>query len=124
MGERIHVLIADDQPRARQSMKALLATWPGVEEVREAANGREAVRRVEESQPDVVLMDVRMPVMDGLEATRIIKARWPQVKVIVQSMYADYMPEALAAGADAYMSKGEPPEKLLATLSAVVNEGA
>jgi DNA-binding NarL/FixJ family response regulator len=103
-------------------MKALLATWPGADDVREAANGREAVRLVEESQPDVVLMDVRMPVMDGLEATRIIKARWPQVKVIVQSMYADYMAEALAAGADAYMSKGEPPEKLLATLSAVMTK--
>jgi DNA-binding NarL/FixJ family response regulator len=118
----MQILIVDDQPRARQSLKALLATWPQVKEIREAANGQEAVHLVEESRPDVVLMDVRMPEMDGLEVTRLIKARWPQVKVIVLSMYADYMADALAAGADAFVSKGEPPERLLATLSAVITK--
>jgi len=54
-----------------------------------------------------------------LQATRFIKARWPQVKVIMLSMYADYLDEALAAGADAFVSKGEPPEKLLTTLAAI-----
>ena len=122
MARHMQILIVDDQPRARQSLKALLATWPQVKEIREAANGQEAVHLVEESQPDVVLMDVRMPEMDGVEATRLIKARWPQVKVIVLSMYADYMADALAAGADAFVSKGEPPERLLATLAAVITK--
>jgi DNA-binding NarL/FixJ family response regulator len=123
MVEHMQVLIVDDQPRARQSLKALLTTWPRVEEIREAASGQEAVHLVEEAQPDVVLMDVRMPEMDGVEATRLIKARWPQVKVIVLSMYADYRTEALAAGADAFVSKGEPPGQLLSTLATVATKG-
>jgi len=121
MVESLEILVVDDQPRARQSLKALLVTCPQVEEVREAANGRQAVRLVKESQPDVVLMDVRMPEMDGLLATRLIKTRWPQVKVILLSMYTEYLDEALAAGADAFVSKGEPLERLLATLSAVAH---
>lgn len=121
MDKRIRVLIADDQARARQSMKALLVTSPQVEEVREAVNGREAIRLIEESQPDLVLMDVRMPEMDGLEATRLIKGRWPEIRVIVLSLYPDYTADALVAGADAFLCKGESPEKLLATLSALAS---
>jgi YesN/AraC family two-component response regulator len=116
----VQVLIVDDQPRARQGLKALLATWPLVREIKEAANGKEALAFVEKFLPDLVLMDVRMPEMDGLEATRQIKAKWPQVKIVALSMYADYAAEALAAGADAFICKGESPEKLLATLGAAV----
>ena len=97
----------------------MLATWPEAQEVREAALGREAIRLIQESQPDVVLMDVQMPEMDGLEVTRLIKARWPQVKVIVLTLYAEHAAAAQAAGADAFVCKGEPPEKLLTTLAAV-----
>jgi DNA-binding NarL/FixJ family response regulator len=122
MAGHMQILIVDDQTRARQSLKALLAIWPQVKEIREAANGQEALHLIEESRPDVVLMDARMPEMDGLEATRLIKARWPQVKVIVLSMYADYTADALAAGADAFVSKGEPPERLLATLTTVITK--
>jgi DNA-binding NarL/FixJ family response regulator len=121
MDKRIRVLIADDQPRARQSMKALLITASPVQEVRVAVNGREAIRLIEESLPDLVLMDVRMPEMDGLEATRLIKERWPEIRVIVLSLYPDYTTDALAAGADAFVCKGESPEKLLATLSALAS---
>ncbi len=124
MSERMQVLIVDDQPRARQSLRTLLATWPRVKGVREAANGRQAVRLVEESLPDMVLMDVRMPEMDGLEATRIIKARWPRVTVILLSMYSSYEADALIAGADAFVSKGESPDRLLDTLAAVTNKEA
>ena len=116
MTPSIRVLIVDDQPRARQSLRALLSTLPQVAEIEEAADGHEAVRRVQECQPDVVMMDVRMPDMDGLLATRRIKTSWSQVKIIVLTLYADYRAEALAAGADAFISKGEPPDKLLATL--------
>lgn len=120
MVERMRVLIVDDQPRARQSMKALLATWPLAGPVQEAASGQQAVQLVETFEPDVVLMDIRMPGMDGVEATRLIKSQRPQVKIIALSMYAEYAADAAAAGADAFVSKGQPPEQLLATLAAVV----
>jgi DNA-binding NarL/FixJ family response regulator len=81
--------------------------------VGEATNGQEALSLVEECRPDLILMDARMPVMDGLEATQLIKARWPEVKVVILTMYPAYRAEALAAGADAVLVKGCPPEKLL-----------
>jgi hypothetical protein len=74
------VLIADDRPRSRSGLRALLDLRPEIAVVGEAADGREAVRLAEELRPDVVLMDVKMPVMDGLQATRIIKERWPVKK--------------------------------------------
>lgn len=118
MSDLIRILIVDDQPRARQSLKALLATWPLIGEVREAVNGAEAIEAIERCQPDLVLMDMRMPVMDGVEATRRIKARWPQIKIMALSMYGDIEAEALLAGADAFICKGESPDKLLATIAA------
>ena len=113
MEQRIRVLIADDRPRSRDGLRALLAIWPTVEVIGEATAGREAVQLVQERRPDVVLMDARMPVMDGLEATRLIKDRWPEVKVIVLTMYPSYRADALAAGTDAFLVKGCPPEELL-----------
>lgn len=124
VAEPTRVLIVDDQPRARKSLKALLSTWPCVGEMHEASNGREAVQLVKEFQPEVVLMDVRMPEVDGLKATVQIKALWPQVKVILLSMYPEYRGEALAAGADAFVGKGEAPDELLDLLSAVMRKGA
>ena len=120
MSKQVNVLVVDDQLRARQSLKALLATWPLIGETQEATNGQEAIRRIEQVQPDLVLMDVRMPVMDGLQATRHIKRHWPQIKVIVLSMHGDYQVEALAAGADAFMSKSESPESVLDTMAQVL----
>jgi DNA-binding NarL/FixJ family response regulator len=124
MQNLLRILIVDDQPRARSSLKALLSTWPQAGEMHEASNGREAVQLVEELRPDVVLMDVRMPEIDGLKATVQIKALWPQVKVIVLSMYPEYRDEALTVGADAFVGKGEAPVRLLDLLSAVVQKGA
>ena len=117
MTDRIRVLIADDQPRARRSLIALLSTLPQIGQVREAVNGLEAIRLIEESQPDVVLLDVHMPEMDGLEATRNVRAHWPKIKIIVLSMDEDCASDAIAAGADAFFSKGEPPQRLLETLA-------
>ncbi len=123
MTRPLNILIVDDQFRARRSVRALLSTWTRIAEVREASNGREAVHLVEQLPPDLVLMDVRMPEMDGLQATRQIKARWPQIKVIVLSMYLEHRDAALAAGADAFVSKGEAPDTLLNVLSATMQTG-
>jgi len=122
MTQGVRVLVVDDQPRARQSLKALLGTWPIIKTIREAINGQEALALVEESPPDLVLMDIRMPKMDGLEATRRIKAKWPQVKIIVLSVYTEHTAEALAAGADAFVCKCEPPESLLKALEQAVKD--
>jgi DNA-binding NarL/FixJ family response regulator len=93
--------------------------WPEVKVVGEAANGREAVDQVAECRPDLVLMDARMPVMDGLKATRLIKNRWPEIKVVMLTLYPTFQAEALAAGADLFLIKGCPNEELLA---AILNE--
>jgi DNA-binding NarL/FixJ family response regulator len=115
-GERIRVLIADDHPSARRGLRALLSTCPAVEVVCEAVDGHEAVQRVEECRPDVVLMDIRMPVCDGVEATQAIKAQWPEVEVIVLTVSAAYEAAAIAAGADGFLLKGGPSQELLAAL--------
>jgi CheY-like chemotaxis protein len=122
MTERLRILIVDDQERARKSLRALLSTWARVPEMHEAGDGREAVRLAEQLRPDLVLMDVRMPEVDGLEATRQIKARWPDVKVVVLSMYVESQDEALAAGADAFVGKGEASAALLGVLTALLKE--
>ena len=122
MSKQVKVLIVDDQLRARQSLKALLATWPLIGETHEAINGQEAIHRIEQAQPDLVLMDVRMPVMDGLQATCHIKRHWPQIKVIVLSMYGDCQVDAFAAGADAFMGKGESPETVLDRITKTLHD--
>jgi DNA-binding NarL/FixJ family response regulator len=118
----IEVLVVDDQPRARRSLKALLATWARVGQIREAADGNEALTEMERACPDLVVMDVTMPGMDGLTAARAIKARWPNTRIVMLSMYPEYANEALSAGADAFVAKGEPPRQLLERLAAVAAE--
>lgn len=82
----------------------------------EAGDGSEAIQLVEECRPGVVLMDARMPVLDGVQATRRIKERWPRVRVVVLSMYLSYRDDALAAGADAFLVKGCQPEELISAI--------
>ena len=106
MDKKLRVLVVDDQESARQGVTALLEFAADIEVSHQACNGYEALRIVAREQPDVVLMDVRMPTMSGLEAMRRIKKRWPQVKVIVMTMYPSYKVEALAAGADGFLLKG------------------
>jgi DNA-binding NarL/FixJ family response regulator len=109
----LRILIADDQKHARSGLKALLCASLPHPEIWEAANGREAERLAEEILPDLVLMDVRMPEVDGLAATRWIKSHLPAVKVLVLSFHAASARDAMAAGADAFVSKCESPESLL-----------
>jgi DNA-binding NarL/FixJ family response regulator len=111
----VRILIADDQQRTRQSLKALLSTsLPGTE------IWAEALRLAEDIHPQLVLMDIRMPEIDGLDATRGIKSRWPGIKVLVLSLYEGRQEEARAAGADLFVSKGESPERLLCALSSLL----
>ena len=116
----MRIVIADDQKRTRQSLKALLSTSLPDTEIWEAANGVEALRLAEETHPQVVVMDIRMPEVDGISATREIKSRWPGIKVLVLSMYPDRQEEATAAGADLFVGKGESPERLLCALSSLL----
>lgn len=117
MVNKLRILIVDDQRRARQSLKALLETRFPALEIVEAGNGIEGVRSLDSFKPHLVLMDARMPGLDGIEATRAIKSQAPYAKVLVLSMYAEYRAAALAAGADLFMSKGEPPERLLEAIT-------
>lgn len=118
----IRVLIVDDQPRARDSLQALLSTCSWVGEVREAGNGRQAVDLVERFQPDVILIDIRMPEIDGLKVTLLMKALWPQVRIVALSLYPEHRQEALTAGADAFVAKVDASEQLLGTLDELVKE--
>ena len=118
--KRHKVLVADDDSRARDGLISLQATTPEIEVVGEAANGREAVQYVEEVHPDVVLIDIRILEMDGLDATRCIKKSWPEIAVIVLTINTAYQAESLAAGADAFLVKGSSAETLL---KAILNSG-
>jgi len=107
------VVIADDRTRSRKGLSALLATQPGIDVIGVAGNGREALELVDRLHPDAVVMDARMPGMDGLSATRAIKERWPEVRVVVLTMYASLRAAAIASGADSFVIKGCLPDELL-----------
>ena len=123
MQQCIRVVIVDDRPRSRHGLRALLDMWLGIEVVGEAVDGQEAVQLVEGCQPDVVLMAARMPAMDGLQATRLIKDSWPEVRVIVLTMYGSHRADALAAGADAFLVKGCDDEELLEAIVGHKSDG-
>ena len=111
----IRVLTADDHLVVRAGLAALIATEPGLEVVGEARDGREAVARYAELRPDVVLMDLRMPGMDGVAATRAIRQGDPQARIVVLTMYDGDVDihRALAAGATGYLLKETPAAELL-----------
>lgn len=115
------IMIVEDNPRARQALKALMSMQTGIKVTGDASNGLKAINAIEQQHPDLILMDMRMPVMDGLEATKIIKANWPQIKVVVMTIYPDCRSEALGAGADAFLIKGCPLEELLSMVIGTTN---
>jgi DNA-binding NarL/FixJ family response regulator len=112
----LRLVIADDRPRTRRAVRALLAAHPGYAVVGEAGDGEEALACVGQLAPDVVLLDVRMPRLDGVATTARIKARWPAVRVVVHSLAVERRAEVLAAGADTFVPKGAPVAELLAAL--------
>lgn len=103
----IKVLLADDQELIRQSLSFVMSRQEDIEMVGTAANGCEALELVEEKQPDVVLLDIRMPEMDGVECTRRIKQEFPGIKVIILTTFDDddYVFDALRYGASGYLLK-------------------
>jgi DNA-binding NarL/FixJ family response regulator len=109
------LLIADDHALVREGLRTMLSGEEGIEVMAEAVNGQEALAMCRQLRPDLVLMDVRMPVMDGLEATRKIKAEMPQVSVVMVTMHEnpDYLFEAIKAGAAGYVLKDASGERLL-----------
>jgi DNA-binding NarL/FixJ family response regulator len=112
----VRLLIADDRSRTRRALRALLAAHAGYEVVGEAEDGEQALARVQELQPELVVLDVRMPRLDGIAATAAIKARWPTIRVVVHSLATERRADALAAGADAFVPKGCRPDELLGAL--------
>jgi len=117
----IRVLIADDHTIVRSGLRLLLEAEPDLDVVAEAVDGDEALALVEQLQPDVVLMDIAMPGTDGLEATRIIKERWPQIQVLVLTMHRqeEYFFEMLKAGASGYLLKGAETNDLISAVRVV-----
>src|SRR5438552_10470580 len=111
---QIRVLLADDHKLVRAGIRSLLERFPNVEVIAEASDGREAIRLVETNEPQIVLMDLAMPELNGLEATRHLTKTFPQVRVIILSIYSDeeHVYQALRAGAAGYLLKGAATEEL------------
>jgi DNA-binding NarL/FixJ family response regulator len=122
-GSEVRVLLADDQALLRGSLRVLIDTDPGLTVVGEAGTGAEAVDMVERCRPDVILMDVRMPVMDGIEATRRITAQESAPKILVLTTFDldEYVYSALRAGASGFLLKDTPPAQLLDAVRVVAS---
>lgn len=108
MDGKIKIVIADDQELIRESLKIVLSANPDMEVTDTVADGREVIRSVRACRPDVILMNVRMPEMDGVSCTRIIKENYPQIKIIILTTFDDdeYVYNALKYGASGYLLKG------------------
>lgn len=121
---KIRLLFADDHDVMRQGLINLVSGQTDIQVVGEAANGREAIELAKSLRPDVVVMDVSMPEMDGIEATRLIKAELPEIRVVGLSMYEDkQMAESMSeAGAEAFVSKSSPLQILLKAIYGIRSE--
>jgi NarL family two-component system response regulator LiaR len=121
MNETIRVYITDDHPIVRRGIKQLLDTEAGIDVIGEATNGREAVADMDELKPDIVLMDLVMPVMDGIEAIRQIKAAHPSIQILVLTSFAtdDKVFPAIKAGALGYLIKDTGPDELVRAIRQV-----
>jgi len=117
----IKVLLAEDHTIVRKGLCSLLDRENGIKVIGEAEDGREAMRKAEALEPDVVLMDIAMPGLNGLEATRQLKKRFPEMKIIILTMHAneEYVLETLRAGASGYLVKKTAPDDLISAIRAV-----
>jgi len=119
--DTIKLMLVDDHDVVRTGLRSFLETQPGLKVIAEAKNGIEALEQAEKTQPDIVLMDITMPDMDGMEATRRLKSLYPDCQVLVLTVHADkqYFMEMLAAGASGYMTKQAAADELVAAIQAV-----
>jgi DNA-binding NarL/FixJ family response regulator len=126
MSDRIRVMLVDDQKLMREGLRILLELEPDLQVVGEAGDGSAALAAYPDCQPDVVLMDVRMPGMDGVEATWRLRERWPEVRVIILTTFDDeeYVFEGLRAGALGYLLKDVSGEELADAVRTVAAGGA
>jgi DNA-binding NarL/FixJ family response regulator len=117
----IGVLVVDDQSMVRAGFRMLLGGEPDIDVVAEASNGREAVEKAARFKPAVVLMDIRMPELDGLQATRQILAANPGARILILTTFDldEYIYEALSAGASGFVLKDDPPDQLIAAIRTV-----
>lgn len=119
--DKTRVLLAEDHTIVRKGLRSLLDKETGIEVVGEAEDGREAIVKAEELHPDVVVMDIAMPGLNGLEATRQIKKRFSDIKIIILTMHAneEYILQSLKAGASGYLIKKAAPAELISAINAV-----
>jgi len=124
MADAINVMIVDDHPVFRQGLRNVLAAQEGLRVVGEAADGEAAIEKAEALHPDVVIMDINLPEINGLQATRELKDRYPDIQVIMLTAYDDeeQIYHAIRAGASAYHAKDVRPERLIGVIRRV-NEG-
>jgi two-component system, NarL family, response regulator DegU len=124
--ETIKVLVVDDHTIVREGTARMLELHPEVEVVGQAGSAREGLDKIRELQPEIVLMDIKMPGVNGIEATRLIKQEWPDIEVIVLSMYdeEEYVVEAVKAGATGYLLKDSSQEDLMRAIHIVHSGGS
>jgi DNA-binding NarL/FixJ family response regulator len=117
----LRILLVEDQTLMRQGLKTILNLEPGLQVVAEAVDGESGMRKALELRPDITLMDVQMPGMNGVEATQAICAAWPQARVIILTTFdrEDYVYQGIRAGAVGYLLKDTPAEELVATIRRV-----
>jgi DNA-binding NarL/FixJ family response regulator len=121
MTKRLEVLIVDDQRLMREGLRTLLELEADIDVVGEAENGAEALERYDQLRPNIVLMDIRMPQMDGVEATRRLCSRWPEAKILILTTFDEdaYVIEGLQAGALGYLLKDVSGEELAAAVRTI-----
>ena len=121
----IRVALVDDHSLVRDGIKALLAVMSPLEMVGEAENGAEAIEMVGRCQPDLLLVDISLPDMNGLELTRVLRSQYPSLKVLVLSMYDnyEYVSESVRSGASGYVLKNAPSREIIAAIEAIVSGG-
>ena len=122
---KILIAIADDSRIFREGLKKCMASDKALEVIVEAGNGEELINNFEKQQPDVVIMDLKMPIMDGMEATQLIRKRFPAVKVLVVTMYEDdeFIIHLMEMGANGYLLKNTEPDEIRKSIYAVHGNG-
>lgn len=114
-----HAIVADDSHAIRQSLKAFLVAVFLHARIEEAQNGNQVLDLVAADPPDLILMDMDMPQVNGLDATRLVKSSWPAVRIIILALHPDHLHPALQTGADACILKGFPSTELLRTIAKI-----